>query len=117
MVIEMTFHEQREREVNIRFYEKAYRSMISDDVTVLRWKSNDRIPPDEVLRTWVEVGFITFLEAADSMEQRQRETAAFLDEYVRNQTAPTDEELFEMRAAFGEGETVVNVLTGRTIQL
>lgn len=27
------------------------------------------------------------------------------------------EEMFEMRAAFGEGETVVNVITGEKIQL
>jgi len=40
---------------------------------------------------------------------------AFLKDY--NPGPPSDEELFEMRAAFGEGETVVNVITGRKIQL
>jgi hypothetical protein len=29
----------------------------------------------------------------------------------------TEEELFEMRAAFGEGETVVNIFTGRVTVL
>ena len=30
---------------------------------------------------------------------------------------PTQEELFEMRAAFGEGATVIDVISGQTIQL
>lgn len=30
---------------------------------------------------------------------------------------PSEEELFEMRAAFGEGATIVDVISGQTIQL
>ena len=36
---------------------------------------------------------------------------------ARKDREPTAEELFEMRAAFGEGATIVDVMTGRTIQL
>ena len=40
-------------------------------------------------------------------------------EYVayREKHGYSEEELFEMRAAFGPGEKVVNVLTGQEIQL
>lgn len=40
-------------------------------------------------------------------------TEAFLAEYRRNRRGPSDEELFEMRAAFGPGAEVVDVVTGQ----
>ena len=48
---------------------------------------------------------------------RQAETAAFLEEYRKNYEGPTEEEKAEMRAAFGEGETVVDIITGQRIAL
>ena len=48
---------------------------------------------------------------------RQAETAAFLEEYRKNYEGPTEEERAEMRAAFGEGETVVDIITGQRISL
>ena len=46
---------------------------------------------------------------------REAETAAFLEEYRKNYQGPTEEEKIEMRAAFGEGETVVDIITGERI--
>ena len=48
---------------------------------------------------------------------RKAETAAFLEEYRKNYEGPTEEEKAEMRAAFGEGETVVDIITGQRIAL
>ena len=45
------------------------------------------------------------------------EQDAFLAEYRKQDTPPSEEELFEMRAAFGEDTEVVNVFTGRKTKL
>lgn len=48
---------------------------------------------------------------------REAENEAFLEEYRKNYQGPTEEEKAEMRAAFGEGETVVDIITGETYSL
>lgn len=48
---------------------------------------------------------------------RETENAAFLAEYRVRRNAPSAEELAEMRATFGAGTTVVDVLTGEKIAL
>lgn len=48
---------------------------------------------------------------------RETEDRAFLAEYRAQRRAPSAEELAEMRATFGEGATVVDVLTGEKIKL
>lgn len=59
-------------------------------------------------------------DAADieaTTKARDEETSKAIEEYRRNARPATEEELSEMRAAFGEGTTVVNVLTGQTYRL
>ena len=48
---------------------------------------------------------------------RAAENAEFLEEYSRSRKAHSAEEIAEMRAAFGPGTTVVNILTGETTNL
>lgn len=48
---------------------------------------------------------------------RDAEVKESLREYRANRRPYSSEDLAEMRAAFGPGETVVNVLTGERIQL
>ncbi len=48
---------------------------------------------------------------------REQEVAESLAEYRKNARPATEEERMEMRAAFGEGTTVVNVLTGEETEL
>ena len=90
-----------------------------NDGYVIRWKSNDNVPPADLLEDWWRVDAISMCELKESEKARDRETSAFLDAYAESMRnhVPSDEEMFEMRAAFGEGETVVNVITGRRIQL
>lgn len=48
---------------------------------------------------------------------REQEVAESLAEYRKNARSVTEEERMEMRAVFGEGITVVNVLTGEETEL
>lgn len=48
---------------------------------------------------------------------RDKEVEESIAEYRRNYKGPSEEELAEMRAAFGPGQTIVNILTGESIQL
>jgi hypothetical protein len=90
------------------FIEDAY-----EDQGVLRWKSNDRaVPPWSFREAFCTVSQ-THLKAYD------RETSQVLAEYRKAQAnhVPDAEEMYEMRAAFGEGTTVVNAITGRRTRL
>lgn len=46
---------------------------------------------------------------------REREVEESIARYKANYNGPSEEELYEMRAAFGKGTQVVNILTGETV--
>ena len=48
---------------------------------------------------------------------REEEVVKNLEEYRKNARPATEEELDEMRAAFGTGKTVVNIITGQEYHL
>ena len=52
-----------------------------------------------------------------TIEARQKEDEKFLKEYASHNHQHSKEELAEMKAAFGEGTKVINILTGQEIQL
>ena len=52
-----------------------------------------------------------------TIEARNKENEEFLEEYASREPHYSSEEIAEMKAAFGQGTKVVNVLTGREIQL
>lgn len=81
-----------------------------------RWNSNGNVIPEDCMLSMAQ---FTTAEIQASQRVRSAETAAFLAEYreAQKNVEPSAEELAEMRAAFGEGETVVNVLTGRVTKL
>lgn len=78
---------------------------------VIRWASNNRVPPSDVIALAVAAGIDVDPAACDAA--RSAEMDAFLAVYRANHQRPTAEERFEMRAAFGPGQTVVNMITGR----
>ena len=86
---------------------------------ILRWNSNDQVPPTDVL------AFADFLGVAFdldlSIETKETEQMNFLDDYINARATRSKEQIreeqAEMRAAFGTGETVVNVITGERIVL
>lgn len=83
---------------------------------VVRWNSSDNIPPNDILTEFFLDSLITETEHANSIAARKIEDAAFLAEYVarRQQFGYSDEEKFEMRAAFGD-EEVVDIFTGQRV--
>lgn len=92
---------------------EQFRTAAYEDGGVLRWKSNDRCVPMHCFED-------AFCEPPALQQEtvRAEDAAAIADYIARNkgrQRSP--EELFEMRAAFGEGATVVDVLTGDRTQL
>jgi hypothetical protein len=84
---------------------------------VVRWKSNGEVPPQEVLDA--NRDRIPPVVMEKSIKVREQETEAFLREYRKQNLnrKPSHEELMEMRAAFGPGTTVVDVITGRKTKL
>lgn len=84
---------------------------------VVRWNSNNQVPPKDILELWDYIG--KDFDIDKSLHASHIETTEFLKQYRESQKNReyTDEEMHEMRAAFGEGTTVVNAITGKRIQL
>jgi len=86
-----------------------------DENGVWRYNSNDHVPPSEVLECWgLDKETMELCNQA-----RENDTQKFLAKYRKQMEnhVPSDKEMFEMQAAFGKGAQVVNVLTGKKIQL
>lgn len=74
-----------------------------------------RVLMDDLLE---QLGMVTDkVNAEATRAARETENAAFLDAYRARRKAPSAEELAEMRATFGAGATVTDVLTGEKIAL
>jgi hypothetical protein len=86
---------------------------------IVRWDTNDQVPPADTLDEMLELRGITAAEHRHSNTAREWETQAFLADYRKAEATReiTAEEMFEMRAAFGEGAEVVNIITGKTTKL
>ena len=77
---------------------------------VLYWKSNDHVVPVCVLRD------DACLEPTpEQVAAYEAETKKFLAEYRANPPELTAEDMYEMRAAFGPGVKVVDVITGKSV--
>ncbi len=106
----MNFREKEKLE-NAEKIKDAYQ----DEDGVWRWVSSNNVPFEDMLECWN-----LSQETLDKcIEARERDTSEFLTDYRKQMEnyEPSAEEMYEMRAAFGEGEEVVNVITGKTIQL
>ena len=96
---------------------EAIRDVADPVGQVLRWSSNGRCPMDDMLAAWLTLGIITRDQADATSEARAEETRRFLEAYRVEAPEPGPEQLAEMRAAFGPGARVVNVLSGRVTKL
>jgi hypothetical protein len=81
---------------------------------VLYWKSVNRVTPVDTAENAVELGYPVDMDAHKRAREAdiEKSLAAYRKARPRR---PSAEELYEMRAAFGEGATVVNILTGERI--
>ena len=82
-----------------------------------KWASNGAYIPEEYVEHMVFAGLPVNVEA--TARKRKEQTSREIDAYIKAmENAPvSDEERYEMEAAFGKGTTVVNVFTGRRIEL
>lgn len=94
---------------------QALRASLETETTkregALFWLSNGQPVPMHVFQ---DAGVV----APEGQQQAlDVATQAFLKEYRKQDHTPTEEQLFEMRAAFGTGCTVVDVITGKRTRL
>ena len=78
------------------------------------WLSNGRYLPEEVIEV-LEMTEFPF-SPEETRRARKEQQKLFLERYRATYTGPSEEELFELRAAFGSG-VILNVLTGEEIRL
>ena len=57
------------------------------------------------------------VDAEATRAAREEEQRKFIEDYRANAKPATEEQLNEMRAAFGTGKTLVNILTGQKYHL
>ena len=81
----------------------------------IKWNSNGRYLMDDFCEKLEYAGYPFSREATAKKRDAQNEES--IAEYRRNYKGLSGEELAEARAAFGEGTTVVNVLTGERTRL
>jgi hypothetical protein len=87
----------------------------SEDYKIIRWASNDAVIPSDIMEKleWPHKGIMG--------DARAKQTQDALNQYFVNQAQRTPEQIaeeqFEMRAAFGAGAEVVNIITGKRTQL
>lgn len=79
-----------------------------------RWTTNGQVLPDDSAALIARLGLAPALDLAATSAARAAETADFIAAYRLGQPAQAGpEELARLRAAFGRGETIVDVLSGR----
>ena len=111
----VTVHSACERQLQSTF--DAVETKVLYDGDVLRWDSNGNCPMDDFMDTSLRAGLVTRKQYDATTKARYEEVQKFLEEYRANPPQPTEEEIYEMRAAFGEGAEVVNIITGQKTKL
>ena len=107
------------------FYEEGYESTLWTDCftdTDVKETGLSARAVGGVLSSFAQKGVLNVSSGRDGVITLEPAAVEYLESLkvqkpVENYPEPTAEELFEMRAAFGEGTKVVNILTGKTIQL
>ena len=84
---------------------------------VVRWTSNNRVMPKDCREILSHTVYRDLYSEDASRAAEEAETAAFLESYRKSYKEPGEEEKAEMRAAFGTGTTVVDIITGERIRL
>jgi len=84
---------------------------------VIRWNSNNSVPPRDILELAYLDGKISEQTLTISLATKSEEDDAFLKGYIamRQNNGYSLEELFEIGASFDKGDIVVDVFTGQKI--
>lgn len=106
--------EQAEKEL-----EDAVRKADADAIVepdgAIKWVKSGNYLMDDFCEMLEYAGYPFSREA--TAKSRDIQNSKFIEEYKKNYTGPSEEELFEMRAAFGDNGTVIGVITGNEIEL
>lgn len=94
---------------------QASKETTVDETGAISWKSNGSYLMDDLCEKLEFAGFPFSREA--TRYAREAQVAQELAEYRRNYRCPSAAELEEMRRTFGEGTTVVDVISGHKIHL
>jgi len=98
-----------------RLVEQAKTNATVEEDGAIRWNSSGNYIPDDCCEKLEYAGFDFSREA--TRVKREQQTEEFLVRYKAMEKEPSVEEIAEMRATFGAGTVVENLLTGRKIQL
>jgi len=106
-------HQAREDERNTNSWnENTY---FEGDVVM--WKSNKRPVPNDVMANFFKLGFANYTQVYATKIAKDAYDEEVIGQYLVNQANRTPEQIaeeeYELHAAFGPGETVVNVFTGK----
>ena len=101
-------------ELEIIEKELENREITIDEKGVARNKIGRVLSPDMAIKVSCIKKKINI---SQTNEMYNIETTKSIEEYKKNKKPYSEEELMEMRNAFGEGTTVVNVITGEEITL
>lgn len=85
---------------------------------VIRWNSNNSVPPRDILElAWID-GKISEQTLTISLTTKSEEDDAFLKQYIlmRQKNGYSEEELCDINANFDSSETIVDVITGQIIR-
>lgn len=108
------------REEVERLYNQKDEMIIEEDGAV-HWKSNGNYLPDDCMEKleYAPYDLRSKISREATKIKRDIQTKKFLEEYRKEMEnhVYTEEELGEMRNAFGAGATVVNVFTGKRIRV
>ena len=112
-------NEDKIRETLRGHIDRSYRMAGSSNV--LRWVSNDRCIPNDIMLDLLRYGMVNAVTVATTRIVEREETDRFIEEYKKNRANRSAEEVaeerYEMRAAFGPDQTVVNILTGERTEI
>jgi hypothetical protein len=103
--------EARELARNVEYAQKSAYT-ITDGI--VRWDSNNQVPPADMVEAIAT--FESSVDVEASKAAREVDNAAFIAQYIKNQSNRSEEQIreerFEARAAMGPGVEMVNIITG-----
>ena len=106
--------EQAEKELEDAV-RKADADAIVEPEGAIKWVKSGNYLMDDFCEMLEYAGYPFSREA--TAKSRDIQNSKFIEEYKKNYTGPSEEELFEMRASFGDNGTVIGVITGNVIEL
>ena len=109
------FWKKNAKEEVKRAVEMATTEATVEEDGAIRWNRSGNYIPDDFCEKLEYAGFTFSREATRAA--REAQDAESLAAYRKNHKGFTAEEIAEARAAFGKGETIVNILTGEKITL